>query len=145
MNSILLDTNILFYANNPLSPFQIHAQNALIKVFTHYSDIWLTRQIIREYVKVMSKEMLDGGKVDYTRLNNDVVNFEPQFNVGEDTHTITERLMSLIRDTKTAGKQAHDANIVVTILQYDVRCILTHNVSDFKRFEYLIEIVPMIA
>ena len=41
------------------------------------------------------------------------------------------------------GKQIHDANIVATMLAYNIPCLLTHNVKDFKRFEGIIEIVSI--
>jgi predicted nucleic acid-binding protein len=39
---------------------------------------------------------------------------------------------------------AHDANIVATMLVNDVHSLLTHNISDFKRFSSYIEVIPLI-
>ena len=41
---------------------------------------------------------------------------------------------------KINGKQIHDVNIVATMLAYDIPCLLTHNVKDFKRFGEVIRI-----
>lgn len=38
------------------------------------------------------------------------------------------------------GKQVHDANIVATMLAYDIPCLLTHNTRDFERFGEVIRI-----
>ena len=40
----------------------------------------------------------------------------------------------------TGGKQVHDANIVATMIAYDVRTLLTYNLDDYKRFSGFIEI-----
>jgi predicted nucleic acid-binding protein len=42
-------------------------------------------------------------------------------------------------------RKIHDANIVATMLVNDVHELLTHNVSDFKRFSADIEVIPLIA
>lgn len=62
---IFIDTNVLVYANVASSPFQQDAQQALIALPAAYDSLWINRQVIREYLKVMSSEMLKAGKVDY--------------------------------------------------------------------------------
>lgn len=52
---------------------------------------------------------------------------------------MTEQLIKLLGDFKVGGKQVH-ANIVATMLAYDIPCLLTHNIKDFQRFEGLIKI-----
>ena len=65
---------------------------------------------------------------------------EEQFQVADDTAAVTEQLMKLMKDFKVGGKQVHDANIVATMLAYDIPCLLTHNVKDFERFGEIINI-----
>ncbi len=62
------------------------------------------------------------------------------FQVADDTANVTEELTKLMNDFKIGGKQVHDSNIVATMRAYDIPCLLTHNVKDFKRFENVIEI-----
>jgi len=45
-----------------------------------------------------------------------------------------------MRDFKIGGKQVHDANVVASMLAYDIPCLLTHNIKDFQRFGEVISI-----
>ena len=65
---------------------------------------------------------------------------EEHFQVADDTATVTGRLVELMEDFKIGGKQVHDANIVATMLAYDIPCLLTHNARDFERFPERIRI-----
>ncbi|MFA5982398.1 MAG: hypothetical protein WC782_00100 [Methylococcaceae bacterium] len=57
-----------------------------------------------------------------------------QFEVADDTAAVTNQLLELMGNYPIGGKQVHDANIVVTMLVYDIPCLLTHNARDFERF-----------
>ena len=60
--------------------------------------------------------------------------------MADDTVLVTGQLIKLLRNFKVGGKQVHDANIVATMLAYDIPCLLTHNIKDFQRFERMISI-----
>ncbi len=51
--------------------------------------------------------------------------------------------MGLIRDSSTAGKRVHDADIVAVALASGARAIVTDNPRHFDRFGSLIEIAPL--
>ena len=55
-----------------------------------------------------------------------------------------DRLLELLKDVPTFGKQVHDANIVAAMLTYRVSTLLTHNTADFARFTALIRILPLV-
>lgn len=44
---------------------------------------------------------------------------EACFQVADDTAAVTRQLIKLLGDFKIGGKQAHDANIVATMLAYN--------------------------
>ena len=56
---------------------------------------------------------------------------EERFQVADDTAAVTGQLIKLLAEFTFGGKQVHDANIVATMLAYDVPCLLTHNVEVF--------------
>jgi predicted nucleic acid-binding protein len=66
--------------------------------------------------------------------------FIGRFQVADDTPAVTEQLAGLMKDIKIGGKQVHDANIVATMLAYDIPSLLTHNAKDFERFRETIRI-----
>jgi predicted nucleic acid-binding protein len=61
--------------------------------------------------------------------------------VADETAQVTTQLFALLKAHPTAGKQVHDANIVATMLAYDIDTLLTLNIADFKRFESKIKLI----
>jgi hypothetical protein len=61
----------------------------------------------------------------------------------DETQAVTEQLLSLLRLYPTRGKQIHDANIVATMLAYDIDTLLTMNIDDFRRFSGQIHLVEL--
>ena len=54
-----------------------------------------------------------------------------------------DRLLQILVAHSTTGRRVHDANSVATMLDYDLRCLLTFNLVDFRRFTRLITIEPL--
>jgi predicted nucleic acid-binding protein len=106
---IFIDSNVLVYANNTLSPFCQIARNQLQNVFVNFDTVWVSRQVFREFAVIVSREMLDAGMVDYQLLENTIKRFEQDFMIAEDSQTVTYQLLQLLKDTNTSGKQVHDA------------------------------------
>ena len=142
-NKLFVDTNILVYANTTNSPFCTMARNKLKSAFQTYDSVWISNQVMREYLSSMTKIMLSVGKVDYQSLAKDIHNFENNFQLAPDNSNIIKSLLTLIEQTKTAWKQVHDANIVATMLESDIQTILTNNIADFQRFGQWIHIEPL--
>lgn len=69
---------------------------------------------------------------------------ERHYFVAEDLPLVAEQLYFLLGHVPTGGKQVHDANIVATMIAYDVRTLLTYNLADFKRFSSFVDIVEHI-
>ncbi len=142
---VFIDSNVLVYANNALSPFCQTARNQLENMFSSFESVWVSRQVFREFAVVVSREMLNAnGKVDFQLLATTIHRFEQDFMVAEDSQAVTHQLLQLLESTNTAGKQVHDANIVATMLLHGVDTILTNNVADFNRFSHLITLLPLI-
>lgn len=141
---IFIDTNVLVYANNTLSPFCFSARAQLQQAFSNYESVWLSRQVLREFAVIISREMQSLGKIDFQLLESTIQRLEEDFFVAEDNQLITFRLLRLLEETNSSGKQVHDANIVATMLVHGLDTILTHNTQDFKRFSHLITLMPLI-
>jgi len=142
--NLFIDTNILVYANNSLSPFSTAARIKLNEAVTNYENLWVSRQVFREFAAIVSREMLAAGNLDFVKLGSVILQFERDFLVAEDSQMVTNKWLLLLGETKSAGKQVHDTNIVATMLVHGIDAILTHNVADFQRFAHLITIVPMV-
>jgi predicted nucleic acid-binding protein len=142
--AVWIDTNVLVYANLALSPFHQAALEQLETLDQQGSELWLSRQTLREYLAVLTKPQVLTAPIPVTALATDVRYFSTRFLVGEDGPQVTENLLDLLTRFPTGGRQVHDANIVATMLRYGVTDLLTHNVKDFVRFASVINILPLV-
>ncbi|MEH2418099.1 type II toxin-antitoxin system VapC family toxin [Nostoc sp.] len=142
-SSVFVDTNILVYANLALSPFHIQATERLQALTEQGIDLWISRQTFREYLAAMTRRGDLTENISITSLVADVRYFASYFHLVEDNLLVTERLLTLMEQIPSGGKQVHDANIVATMLVYGIPQLLTHNTSDFARFSGLITVLPL--
>lgn len=59
------------------------------------------------------------------------------------TPLVLDHLLRLAERVRVAGKQIHDANIVATMLAYDISDLLTHNTVDFVRYSDWITVIAL--
>ena len=140
---VFLDTNILVYANAIEAPLH---QVALSAIETRYEagvELWLSRQILREYLVTFSRPQKFMNPRPISTVVERVRYFQNRFRVAEDNSAVTARLLELVQQFPTGGKQVHDANIVATMLVYNIPSLLTHNTDDFARFSGLITVLPL--
>ncbi len=142
-DKIFIDTNILIYANLSLSPFHELAQNRIKQFVTTGFNLFLSRQVLREYLSSMTRKNELTAEVSITQLKQDIQFFSEDYYILEDSSSITEKLTDLMEEFSVSGALVHDANIVATMLVNRIKHILTYNVSDFKKFEKYIEIVSL--
>jgi predicted nucleic acid-binding protein len=140
---VFVDTNVLIYANLARSPLHRAAQERLTALDEQGIDLWISRQVLREYLAAMTRRDDLTGDIPIASLVEDVRYFAGRFHVAEDNPHVTERLLTLLEQVSVGGKQVHDANIVATMQTYGIRQLLTHNTDDFTRFSAFISILPL--
>jgi len=137
---LFIDTNILIYANVANAPFHKQALNSLTLVQQSERPLWISRQVLREFISARTRPQTFAKPSTPEIVIERVRYLTEQFQVADDTSLVTEQLIKLLKDFNIGGKQVHDANIVATMLAYDIPCLLTHNIKDFQRFEKIIRI-----
>lgn len=140
---IFVDTNILVYANLARSPFHNQAVAKLKDLESMEVDLVVSRQVLREYLAVMSRPNTLTEEISTSSLVQDVRNFEASMIVLDEGPEVTAKLLETIDRFSVAGKQIHDANIVATMLTHEVPALLTHNTDDFNRYREVISIMPL--
>jgi predicted nucleic acid-binding protein len=141
--AILIDTNLLVHANLSSSPHYLIAQNKIASYAQTGADLWISRQILREYLAVVTRPQTYSNPVPMLAAVADVTRFQTEYLVADDNEQVMQRLSALLSQVAIGGKQIHDANIVATMLAYGIRRILTENVSDFNRFTNLVDVLSM--
>lgn len=140
---VFLDTNILVYANAAEAPLH---QLALSAIETRYEagvELWISRQILREYLVTFSRPQKFMNPRPISTVVERMRYLQRRFRVVEDNSTVTARLLELVQRFPTGGKQVHDANIVATMLAYNIPALLTNNTDDFARFAGVITVLPL--
>ncbi len=143
-NPLFIDTNILVYANVIETPFHEQALAAINTAHEAGRTIWISRQVIREYLVTLTRPQVFENLPRATVLEQ-VDQFIERFQVADDSAAVTEQLVKLMGNFKIGGKQVHDANIVATMLAHEIPCLLTHNVKDFQRFGEIIKIEGIVG
>ena len=140
---MFIDTNALVYSRIVESPNYDAARTILERAHQDAEPLRISRQIVREYLAVVTRPQSWTGTVPISRDNalEDVNRFLRDFEILEDGPVVTETLVTLCREFDIGGKQIHDANIVATMLVHGERRLLTFNTSDFRRYGDRIELV----
>ena len=140
---MFIDTNVLVNSRIPGAPDHDAARASLERAFRNHEPLRISRQVIREYLSVVTRPQT--WPVGITREDAliDVRRLLRRFEVLEDGPRVTEWLVGLCREVPVGGRQIHDANIVATMLAHGERRLLTFNGADFHRYGYRIELVDI--
>jgi len=137
---LFIDTNILIYANVSTAPLHQIALDAIKARCQASQPLWISRQVLREFISTRSRVQTFSEASAAEDVIERVGYLRSRFLVADDTAAVTSALVKLMSEFTIGGKQIHDANIVATMLAYDIPCLLTHNIKDFRRFADIIQV-----
>jgi predicted nucleic acid-binding protein len=140
-----VDTNVLVYANLEYSPFCSIAEQRLNSLSTQSHDLWISRQVLREYLATMTRGNIVDRHLSTKTLLDDIRYFSEYFYLAEDNEAVTTKLLALMEQIPIGGAQVHDANLIATMQVYGISKLLTHNTKDFERFTGLITVLPLVV
>lgn len=143
-DSRFIDTNVLVYATISAAPFHAAAVRAMAREHAAARPLWISRQVLREYLATLTRPHTFTPPVSPTSLMAQISAFESQFRMAEDGPIVTANLLNLLTTIPIGGAQVHDANIVATMQAYGIPSLLTANVDDFARFHSLINVIPLV-
>ncbi len=138
-----VDTNVLVYAAASGAPLHQRASGELRKRHESGQELWVSRQVPREYLAALSRSQTFAKPRTARELASDIRYFLSHFRLAEEGPAVTEKLLELIEEVEIGGKQIHDANIAATMLVHEIPALLTHNTGDFSRFSKMIRVIPL--
>ncbi len=138
---MFIDTNVLVNSRIPGAPDHDAARASLERAFRDPEPLRISRQVIREYLSVVTRPQTWPVGITRDDALADVGRLLRSFEVLEDGPRVTEWLVGLCREFPVGGRQIHDANIVATMLAHGERRLLTFNGADFRRYGDRIELV----
>ena len=135
-NSILIDTNILFYLKDVNSSFH---EKSIKFIESYNGTLFTTSKNLSEYLVATTR-----GDNPFNNPDNaiaDINEFSSFFNVLFPNNESLKLLLRLINEHQTKGKKIHDFEIAAIALVNHVNHILTKNEEDF----YLINDLEIIS
>lgn len=142
---VFIDTNVLLRANIASAPFHNEALEIINQLWDSETDLWISRQVLREYLSTVSRPQIFMQPLSSVQLVQRIADFQTLFHVADETAATTAELLNLLREFPVGGKQIHDANIVATMLVHDIDTLVTQNIEDFKRFSGKIGLIPLVS
>ncbi len=140
---VFVDTNVILRYRIKVAPLHDKAAQLIADQKALNSELWISRQIIREYVMQITRDQNYMKALTMDEVEKEVQTLTSSFSIADETADVTNQLIALLKQFPTGGKQVHDANIVATMLVNNIGTLLTNNISDMKRFESLITIIPL--
>ena len=136
-----VDTNILL--RSVLTAMPEHALvDALVKrTIREGTELWISGQVIREFIVQATHPRTLAQPLTIAQVAKQIETFKPLFRIADETAAVRDKLLELLQAYPTLGKQVHDANIVATMLAFDIDTLLTLNIADFKRYEDRIKLI----
>jgi predicted nucleic acid-binding protein len=138
---VFLDTNILVYIANEDSPFHPKVLKKF-KEIAISSEFWISRQVLREYAVVMTRQGIVEKPLSSESVVMDIKQWSSCFNVADETQEVTDLLLELIEKHQVKGKRIHDINIVATMKLHSIHKLFTMNIDDFNQIDDL-EMIPI--
>ncbi len=138
---MFVNTNVLVNSRIPGAPDHDAARASLERAFRDPEPLRISRQVIREYLSVVTRPQPWPVGITRDDARDDVSRLLRGFEILEDGSLVTESLLDLCREFPVGGRQIHDANIVATMLAHGERRLLTFNGADFRRYGDRIELV----
>lgn len=138
---VFVDTNILLRATVSQFPDHAKVKAFLESYIANEHEAWISRQVIREYINQVTRPQLFMQPMSSTQINAQYQTLKLIFRIADETEPVTDQLLALIHMHPTGGKQIHDANIIATMLVYDITTLLTINVDDMKRFSDKVTVI----
>lgn len=132
----LLDTNILLYLEDVMSPFHLRASLALREIVQANVQCVTTVQSLTEFWVVGTKPLASYGLgLTPDQCHGVLARIEAFFPPLPEHPALYSEWKRLVLRYNTKGKASHDARIVAAaVLAGNVQYLLTNNPADFKRY-----------
>lgn len=144
-DKVFLDTNVLLRANHAGLGLHHEANDLLLQWKQDNVELWISRQIIREYLVQITRPGLLAEPLTAAQVEAQVKGLRKAFQIADETDAVTDKLVGLLQTFPSGGKQIHDVNVIATMLVYNIGTLATTNFEDMKRFAGRVKIVHLSA
>ncbi|MBP9663234.1 MAG: PIN domain-containing protein [Pyrinomonadaceae bacterium] len=139
----LIDSNVLTYLANPVSPFYAASASATAKLGDQSDRLFIVPQnLIEFWVSATRPTDANGLGLSVLEARAEVQKIKDLFFLLDETPEIFREWEHLVLTHRIIGKSVHDARLVAQMNVHGIANILTFNVRDFTRFGNINTIEP---
>ncbi|MCY4525129.1 MAG: type II toxin-antitoxin system VapC family toxin [Anaerolineaceae bacterium] len=149
MDRIFVDSNILLHCAIPdigSDPPEVKLQKheaclaQLQRLLDEGAELLINGQVIREFWAQATRYETEAGPMPLNWSLERIAWFRAFVHEVDETTAVRERLLILVQEYAVRGVAVHDANIVATMLAYDIDLVCTLD-NDFDRYRKHITIL----
>lgn len=139
---ILLDTNIILRSKQKHSPHFDAVVSKLLKLADTEAELVVCPQVIYEFYVVATRPLNKNGLgLSTINAKNEIDNILETYYMPPEDDRLFYIWRKIIADYNVSGKNAHDARIVAFMIMHGIKKLYTLNLSDFARFNSVIDFV----
>lgn len=142
---IFLDTNILYYANDPETSFGAQALARITDLASANNELIVSSQVLREYAHATLRNAIyHKFDLPYSieAVTKNIRIFQRDFSVLYDGPDVLQNWLAAL-PLLTTNKDVFDFNIAATLQTHGISYLLTHNASDFAKFNTWLIVLPL--
>ncbi len=139
---ILLDTNIILRSKQKHSTHFHGVVSRLLELADEEEELVVCPQVIYEFYVVATRPPNKNGLgLSTINAKNEIDNILETYYMPPEDNRLFYMWRKIIADYNVSGKNAHDARIVAFMIMHGIKKLYTLNLSDFARFNSIIDFV----
>ena len=139
----LVDSNVLTYLANPVSPFYVVSMSATTKLADQSNRLFIVPQnLIEFWVSATRPPAANGLGLSVLQARQEIQKIKRLFFLLDETPEIFREWEKLVWANNIIGKSVHDARLVAQMNVHGIANFLTFNMRDFKRYSNINPIEP---
>src|SRR5262245_36900792 len=139
-SAVFVDANVLVYFTFAHFPWHRAARDRLAALESLPVSLTTSRQVLREFLAVTTRPGFLSSLPEVSFLQETVHGFKDRLEIAADDGEVTALLLELLVKPGAQGRQVHDA----TMRRHRIPYLLTHNTTDFERYQSWITVLPLI-
>jgi predicted nucleic acid-binding protein len=136
-----VDTNILLRSIFVEMDRHEEADELIKQMVNDDTELWISGQVIREFIVQSTHPRTLDEPLIIEEVEVEIKKIKRFYQIADETATVRDTLIDLLKTYPTQGKQVHDANLIATMIANDIDALLTLNIKDFKRFSDRIKLI----
>lgn len=138
-----VDSNILIYIVNDLSPFHINTSKAILAISSRGDKLMVFPQNLVEFWAVATRPIAANGLgMTIAQTEHEIENFKNTFSILAEAPAIYPEWERLVVAHSVSGKNVHDTRIVAQMNVHGIVNLLTFNTKDFSRYTNINSVDP---